>query len=417
MHIKKIRVTNFKSFKDLEIELGRFNVIIGANASGKSNFVQIFKFLRDTTIYGLDNAISMQGGVDYLRNINIGSSKELSLEIVSDLEYGKIISHAKEREGLGVRTFETIYKMALGFKKNGREYEIIEDKITQRFKIIRLGIKGKNIEEKEIIGKGWIILSHTKGRIKIDSFNISEGIPINKNDIIPQFILEERLDPQSPLIILFPLLRIPLFFNKTLICDFDPRMPKRATTVTGKAEIEEDGSNLAIVLKNILEDREKRRKLFNLITNILPFVNNMGVEKLADKSLLFKIEEIYTKKGNFLPASSISDGTINVTTLIVALYFERKWMTIIEEPERNIHPYLISKVVEMMKDASRNKQVIITTHNPEIVKYAGLENILLVSRDRDGFSIITKPSMHKEVKIFLKNELGIEDLFIQNLLG
>jgi len=78
MHIKKIRVTNFKSFKDLEIELGRFNVIIGANASGKSNFVQIFKFLRDTTIYGLDNAISMQGGVDYLRNINIGSSKELS---------------------------------------------------------------------------------------------------------------------------------------------------------------------------------------------------------------------------------------------------------------------------------------------------------------------------------------------------
>jgi AAA15 family ATPase/GTPase len=42
MHIKKIRVTNFKSFKDLEIELGRFNVIIGANASGKSKHTITF---------------------------------------------------------------------------------------------------------------------------------------------------------------------------------------------------------------------------------------------------------------------------------------------------------------------------------------------------------------------------------------
>lgn len=47
MAIKKIKIANFKSFKDVEVELGRFNVLIGANASGKSNFVQVFKFLRD----------------------------------------------------------------------------------------------------------------------------------------------------------------------------------------------------------------------------------------------------------------------------------------------------------------------------------------------------------------------------------
>lgn len=47
MSIKSIRVTNFKSFKDLEVNLGKFNVLIGINASGKSNFVQIFKFIKD----------------------------------------------------------------------------------------------------------------------------------------------------------------------------------------------------------------------------------------------------------------------------------------------------------------------------------------------------------------------------------
>lgn len=66
--ISKIRVSNFRSFGDLEVELGNFNVVIGANASGKSNFVQIFRFLRDVAIYGLEDAISLQGGAEYLCN-------------------------------------------------------------------------------------------------------------------------------------------------------------------------------------------------------------------------------------------------------------------------------------------------------------------------------------------------------------
>lgn len=69
--IKKIRISNFKSFKELKLELGNFNILIGVNVSGKFNFVQIFKFLRNTRNHGLENAISLQGGVEYLRNINI----------------------------------------------------------------------------------------------------------------------------------------------------------------------------------------------------------------------------------------------------------------------------------------------------------------------------------------------------------
>jgi predicted ATPase len=89
---------------------------------------------------------------------------------------------------------------------------------------------------------------------------------------------------------------------------------------------------------------------------------------------------------------------------------------IIEEPERNIHPYLISKVMEMMKDASRRKQIIATTHNAEIVRNAELQSILLISRNKSGFSSISRPSMKEEVKKFLENEIGIHDLFIQDLL-
>lgn len=69
------------------------------------------------------------------------------------------------------------------------------------------------------------------------------------------------------------------------------------------------------------------------------------------------------------------------------------------------------------EDAAKQKQIIITTHNPETIRYVSLEDILLVSRDKDGFSTISKPSKSEQVKNFLQHEIGIAELFAQDLLG
>jgi len=416
MSIRRIEVKNFKSFKELKIDLGKFNVIIGANASGKSNFVHIFEFLRDITSSGLDNAVSMQAGVEYLRNMNIGASEPLSIKVVSDQEFRWGL---ETNVGLiGIKTYEVIYEFALRFNKRGSGFRIVNDELSQRCRFIKLERKEKKIEEKEILGDGEIIISRSNGRVKVD-LNKPSKVPLKKEDIFPPFLREEKL-PEHKLLLETPYFLIPPLkgiFSEISIHDFDPKLAKKATPITGKAELEEDGSNLSIILKNITENREKRRKLFNLVKDLLPFVENLDVEKFADKSLLFKLKESYFKT-QYLPASLISDGTINMTALIVALYFEKKPFVIIEEPERNIHPSLISKVVEMMRDASQTqkKQIVVTTHNPEFVKYAGLENILLVSRNEDGFSTVSRPADKEEVKTFLKNDIGIEELYIQNLL-
>jgi len=416
MSIKRIEAKNFKSFKELKIDLGKFNVIIGANASGKSNFVHIFEFLRDITTSGLDNAVSLQGGVEYLRNINIGASEPFSIKVVSDKEFGWGLE--TKADLIGIRTYETIYEFALKFNKKGSGFRIAKDRLTQKCKFIRLERKEKKIKKKEVLGDGKILISRSNGRVKID-LNIPPNVPLKKEIVFPPFLREEKL-PEHTLLLETPYFFIPSLediFSEISIYDFDPKLPKKATPITGKAELEEDASNLSIILKNITENKEKRRKLFNLVKDLLPFVENLDVEKFADKSLLFKLKESYFKN-QYLPASLISDGTINITALIVALYFEKKPFIIIEEPERNIHPSLISKVVEMMKDASKTqkKQIVVTTHNPEFVKYAGLENILLVSRNEEGFSTISRPADKEEVKIFLKNDIGIEELYIQNLL-
>jgi predicted ATPase len=149
--------------------------------------------------------------------------------------------------------------------------------------------------------------------------------------------------------------------------------------------------------------------------DLLPFVSGLEVSKFADKSLLLSLRETYAQNKD-LPASFISDGTINITALIVALYFEKKSIAVIEEPERNIYPYLISRIIAMMKEVSGQKQIIVTSHNPEVVRNADVDDVLLVSRDAEGFSTISRPAEREDVKIFLQNELGLDELFAQNLL-
>jgi len=415
MAIRKIIISNFKSFDHLDIDLDNFNILIGANASGKSNFITIFKFLRDMANYGLEDAISMQGGIGYLRNMNIGSAKNFSLEIISDETRPWLVQHLKWGFNLAIKNHGIDYKLDLGFKKKGLGFYIAEDILKFKCSFVKLRRKNQDLKDGENLGEGEIIFKNIKGRIEYDLS--PKELPLTKEQIFPRMDLKEKLSPKSLLI------ESPYFFypyriqslNSISINDFDPKLPKRAIPITGRAELEEDGSNLAVAIKNIIQDKEQYRKFSNFVRDLLPFVAEIDIEKFADKSLLVKLQEIYFKK-QYMPASFISDGTLNIVSLILALFFDRKRTVIIEEPERNIHPYLISKVMEMMKDASRRKQIIATTHNAEIVRNAELQSILLISRNKSGFSSISRPSMKEEVKKFLENEIGIHDLFIQDLL-
>jgi len=415
MAIKRIKVSNFKSFKEIDVKLNKFNILIGSNASGKSNFIHIFEFLKSIHDFGLEDAISLQGGVEYLRNINIGNTQNLSFKIYYDHD---IIKRIDTKKGFGIKTTELCYEFSLKFFSKKSDFEIVTDRISLNKPFFRLDEKKDIINEEEELGSAEFVLSSVDRKIELN-FNNPLNMPIEFNDIFPPFLSNKEL-PYNPLILESPLFSflVPDFDNiigNISIYDFDSKLPKKATPITGKAQLEEDGNNLSIVLKNILTDNNKKRKFTNLIKDLLPFIDDLDVEKFTDKSLFFKLREIYTKN-QYLPASLLSDGTINITLLIIALYFEQKPLTIIEEPERNLHPGLISKVVKMMEDASRNKQIIVTTHNPEMIKHVNKENILLVSRDKEGFSQISRPAEKEEVKVFLENDMGIDELFVQNLL-
>jgi predicted ATPase len=415
MPITSIAVTNFKSFREMVFEPDSFNIIIGSNASGKSNLIQVFKFLRDIAKYGLGNAISLQGGVEYLRNTTLGPSVDFSFRIGYVLEETKQdVIGVKEHTPVYFEPKELIYEFSIHFDDTPSGYEVSRDNLIISGDFLEPAAIGQ-----QIIGSGTMGLSQLNGELRY-LLNPPEGLVLRDEDLFPHLFQRHEI-PATRLIVNTPVTvpgipPLEWIFRGIKVYDFDPRLLKKAAPMVGKTELEKDGSNLAIVVKGITENAEKKSSFLNLMRDMLPFVNDIAVEKFLDMSLFLKLREVFS--GNkYIPASMISDGTINIAALIIALYFEERRVTIIEEPERNIHPALIAKLVAMLKDASLHKQIIVTTHNPEMVKHVSIEDITLISRDKDGFSRLTKPTDKKEVRIFLEHEIGIDELFIQGLLG
>jgi len=424
MAIKKIRVKNFKSFKDLELNLGNLNILIGANASGKSNFIQIFKFLRDIVTFGLERAILYQGGIEYIRNINFRHDP-IFFEITYSYQQNE--SNGAELSALPTlpdfKIYEIVYTLSIESNKDDSGFRVSEDRVLCKY-------RNKDNEINELV------ISNVNGKIVL-STNQTVGSEIDLKDFYRNLfdtlkntqleflagslstVLERfRIPDKSTLLenhdLLVPFVNLSYFGNLT-IYDFNPKLSKQAVPMAGNAFLAEDGLNLPIVLKIILDNDNEKREFINLMTYFLDFVKDLRIQKTIDKRFFLELSEIYSD-GQYLPPFLISDGTVNIANLIITLFFDAMKLTIIEEPERNIHPSLISKVVSLMKDASERKQIIATTHNPEMVKHADLKDVLLAFRDENGFTSIINPSDNKDVDTFLENGMRLEDLYVDNLL-
>lgn len=437
MKIKNIQVSNFRSFDDCQVELGDFNVIIGANASGKSNFVQIFRFIRDIIRDGLENAFSLQGGIEYFRNINLKDNHEFSLNFTLEPSFPvffielekKLIIQKIQINQLAYQVFfkilhdhqeltqtiqdelclkiETIQESFLELEKLSSFLTFHEIKIKNSNLYPKIETDINNLQKED---KSKSFLKSEISKLELIRLSALAGI---KENLLVSMIIEPSFTQN----------KFTEFIQKRLnnihIYDFEPKLSKKIFTVNSKLDLEEDGSNLVILLRKVLADSQQRQSLLNLVSYVIPSINKMDIEKFSDKFLIFSLEEKYKEKIYQIPSSLLSDGTINIIAIILALYFNKPntdSLIIIEEPEKNIHPHAMSKIVEMMKEVSKEKQIIITTHSPEIVKYAGIKNLLLMIRNQNGFSKITRPADSQEVQSFLKNEIGVEDLYIQNLL-
>ena len=146
------------------------------------------------------------------------------------------------------------------------------------------------------IGHGEIQVTNDGGNITYD-VDIPEGCPF-PNDSHPSLFPGETPARKKHSFwklrthIHYPLGKNSLIGLRSMISTQNSR---RKGAITGKRELEENAGNLALVVKNIIEDPEKKRKFSNLLRDILPFIEDFSVEKFMDISLILTMRERYAK--------------------------------------------------------------------------------------------------------------------------
>jgi len=404
--VSNLKVSNFKSFRHIDVDLGQLNIIVGANASGKSNLIDVFRFLNGLTQDGVGGSkLSLRP--ESLRNVKLGGSQALRLSVESPRTYEGRSTWDSNGGGIGIRTLGTRYSYSFNGDMSDRFQEQISHDVT-------LSTQAAAGDSKD--WRGTISIQSNAGRVSYSPEVLPIEAHIRTESIFEPFF-RAKIERARESLIGNPLyFFMQGFLDKIGIYDIDPLECQSADPAIGTADLEEDGENLPLALKAILDNKDTARKLYHLLAELLPFVTGVEVEKSADDIFLLTMRESFAGD-HLLPAYLLSTGTLSLIAVLVALYFMDDALVVIEEPDRHMHPFLASRLVGILEDVSRTRQVVVTTHNPEIVRHAQPRDVLLLSRDQQGFSTVTKPADTEEVQQFLENELGMADLFLQNLLG
>lgn len=144
-----------------------------------------------------------------------------------------------------------------------------------------------------------------------------------------------------------------------------------------------DGSNLALVLHDLLQTSEKRDELLGYLRQFYEHARFIST-RIQGGPLQLYIEE---EDGRLISASRLSDGTLRFLSLLAILCHPTPPPIIgIEEPELGLHPDILPTVAELLRLASERTQLFVTTHSDALVSALSdtPESILVCERMPDG---------------------------------
>lgn len=159
------------------------------------------------------------------------------------------------------------------------------------------------------------------------------------------------------------------------------RQPQKPANVY---PLEESGQNLASVLRNLKQKKNSEVATMNQALEVaVEGVHDYSVSQVGGY-LVTRLHHAPIFEGGRGPAFELaqeSDGTLQLLGILTALYQDppRSLITI-EEPELTIHPGALGVLCDVLKEASLRSQVMITTHNPDLLDRFANERILVVEK-------------------------------------
>lgn len=173
------------------------------------------------------------------------------------------------------------------------------------------------------------------------------------------------------------------FLTNIVVFRIDPLRAKEPDSAkTDATFLDSHGRNIASVLAALESNSSFKEQILEWMELIVPGMENVSTEKQKlDGSTVLTFKEQGTRAR--FPAHLISDGTIYTLCIMTAILSRSQQigMTIIEEPERGIHPKAIGELVQLMRDnATMDHPIVITTHSESVVRNLEPKELWFVSK-------------------------------------
>ncbi|WP_344136393.1 AAA family ATPase [Luedemannella flava] len=395
-YLLRLKAANFRSLREIEVHLQPLNVLVGPNGAGKSNLLDVIAFLGDSVRDDLEPALGRRGGFErvFFRGARSKGVKKIVIEIEAALTKNSS-RKTTDHYTLSIRQGSVPARSG----KRARTYLIREE--TFLFK--RTAGPGRRIS---IAGGGVTFTTgehEHKGSLREGSLGLAT---------LPKLSAEEGGAQVEELALLFESFRV---------FDINVAAARKPSPTPRSENLKNDASNLAAFLRYIAEDHEdvfadiiKDARIF------IPGLKSLEFESIggAGEGTVLSLSEDGLDDTTQL--SEASFGSIRALSLLALLHDPNPpKMTCIEEIDHGLHPHVLDRLVELLREASERTQFIIATHSPPLVNRLKPEELIVCERDGDASSRIpaidseTVRKMEKE----LGGEIGLGELWFTGALG
>ncbi|MFO0578360.1 MAG: AAA family ATPase [Polyangia bacterium] len=357
--LKQISIRNFKSIREQTLALGSLNVFIGGNGAGKSNLIEVFRFLREIVTENLRGYTMQKGGADSLLYFGRKRSPTLTFR----LEFG-------------------------------------EGSISNTY---RVDLQGT--DDGELIIASEKAYYHEKHRYP-RPFELS----------VSSYAKESTLKHQSHICarqVMFDLggYRVYHFHDTS-----DTAAMKGKCDVDDNRFLRPQAENLAAFLYWLQEKApDHLANIQGTVRQIAPFIDRFQLSPSRLNESKIGLE--WVEKGNdaYFNASSLSDGTLRFICLATLLLQPELPATLLlDEPELGLHPAAISLLAALLDSASTRTQVIVATQSVTLVNQFAPDKVWVV--DRHDQQSVFRHLSNEDMSTWLE-DYALGELWEKNILG
>ena len=378
-HIESLHVRNYRALRDVKLQdITPLTVFLGPNGSGKSTLFDVFAFLAECFTVGLRRAWDKRGRFKELR------TRESDGPIEFELKY-------RETPKMPLIT----YHLTINEETKGPY-------VKAEWLRWRRGSRGKPFRFLDFQeGKGYVTTGETPDE---GDKRIEEQLEDRSMLAVSRFG-QSALHPRVSALYRF----ITGWHLSYLSADATRGVPEAGP----QERLSETGDNLPNVIQHLKERYPERlEKILSILSDRVPRLEKVDAELMMDGRLLLQIKDAPFEQP--ILAKFASDGTLKILSYLTLLYDPEPPQLIgVEEPENYLHPRLLNGLVEECREASASSQLMITTHSPYFVNGLRAEEVWVLYRDEQGFTVCKRTSEMQGINEFLQAGAKLGQLWME----